>query len=257
MSRRYHRDISVTAPRLPQYFLVRILGLTPQAMIGIGGRLAAPLLPHHRAYGSRTRRFGWSGPAGGVQTRQTERVLPLDNLVHHPLRRHWTFRQRSTMTASVPLPLSAHESHLLLAPQPFGPSPSPGTMPSADFCPAVRSPHGDLSRFRDTRQTSRGKLDSLPCTSAESTLRALTVDMDFVVDRPLVRRSRLLSGSCPSARTFAPRFLQTPPRDDALALRYPFTSTRLERGLSPPSCRACPAHDPSTRSLRSLAQDDS
>ena len=32
MSRRYHRDISVAAPRLPQYFLVRILGLTPQAM---------------------------------------------------------------------------------------------------------------------------------------------------------------------------------------------------------------------------------
>jgi len=32
MSRRYHRDISVAAPRLPQYSLVRILGLTPQAM---------------------------------------------------------------------------------------------------------------------------------------------------------------------------------------------------------------------------------
>src|SRR5881392_454307 len=31
----------------------------------------------------------------------------------------------------------------------------------------------------------------------------------------------LKSGSCPSARIFAPRFLQTPPHDDALALRYP------------------------------------
>jgi len=30
----------------------------PAHIIGIGGRLAAPLLPHHRAYGSRTRRFG-------------------------------------------------------------------------------------------------------------------------------------------------------------------------------------------------------
>src|SRR5258705_2995175 len=29
------------------------------------------------------------------------------------------------------------------------------------------------------------------------------------------------SDSCPSARIFAPRFLQTPPRGDALALRYP------------------------------------
>jgi hypothetical protein len=26
-------------------------------MIGIGGHLAVPPLPHHRAYGSRTRRF--------------------------------------------------------------------------------------------------------------------------------------------------------------------------------------------------------
>jgi hypothetical protein len=32
---------------------------------------------------------------------------------------------------------------------------------------------------------------------------------------PLVRRSRLISGSCPSTRTFAPRFLQTPPRGDS------------------------------------------
>ena len=28
-------------------------------MIGIGGHLAVPPLPHHRAYGSRTRRFDW------------------------------------------------------------------------------------------------------------------------------------------------------------------------------------------------------
>ncbi len=41
------------------------------------------------------------------------------------------------------------------------------------------------------------------------------MDKDFAVRCPLVRRSRLLSGSCPSARTFAPRFLQTPPRGDS------------------------------------------
>jgi len=35
------------------------------------------------------------------------------------------------------------------------------------------------------------------------------------------------SGSCTSARTFAPRFLQTPPCGDALALRYHFTYIRL------------------------------
>jgi len=33
VSSRHHSDISVAAPRLPLFFLLRILGLTPQAMI--------------------------------------------------------------------------------------------------------------------------------------------------------------------------------------------------------------------------------
>src|SRR5215470_10454600 len=41
------------------------------------------------------------------------------------------------------------------------------------------------------------------------------MDMDFAVSCPLVRHSRLVSGFCPSIRTFAPRFLQTPPRGDS------------------------------------------
>ena len=128
-------------------------------------------------------------------------------------------------------------------------------MPSADFCAAIRRPFDLLSRLSDTAQTSRGKTNSLP--HPPPNLRsAFLVNMDFVVDRPLVRRSRLISGSCSSVHAFAPRFLQTPPRDDALALRYPFTSTRLGRGLSPPSCRSCPAHDPSARSPGSLGRDD-
>ena len=50
--------------------------------------------------------------------------------------------------------------------------------------------------------------------------RALT-DLDFAASCPLVRPWRLLAGSCSSARSFATRFFQTPPRDDALALRFP------------------------------------
>src|SRR5215471_13699568 len=47
-------------------------------------------------------------------------------------------------------------------------------MPSADFCSAVRRPRGRLSPLAgDTKQTSRGKLNRLRCTAAESTLRAL------------------------------------------------------------------------------------
>jgi hypothetical protein len=38
------------------------------------------------------------------------------------------------------------------------------------------------------------------------------MDMDFAVSCPLVRRSRLVSGFCPSTRTFDPCFFQTPPR---------------------------------------------
>src|SRR5215467_7553189 len=38
------------------------------------------------------------------------------------------------------------------------------------------------------------------------------MDTDFAVSCPLVRRWRLVSGSCPSTRTFDPCFFQTPPR---------------------------------------------
>src|SRR5271157_1594054 len=47
------------------------------------------------------------------------------------------------------------------------------TMPYADFCPAVRWPFDRLSRRSDAEQISWGKLNRLPCTAAESTLRAL------------------------------------------------------------------------------------
>ena len=84
-------------------------------------------------------------------------------------------------------------------------------MPSADFCSAVRLPFGRLSRLRDTEQISWGKFSRLPRTIAESTLRTL-MEVDFAVSCPLVRCWRLVSGFCPSTRTFAPCFLRTPPR---------------------------------------------
>src|SRR5208337_2981910 len=84
-------------------------------------------------------------------------------------------------------------------------------MPSADFCPAVRRPFDHLSRRSDAEQISWGKLNRLPCTAAESRFAPL-MDMDFAVSCPLVRHWRLVSGFCPSTRTFVPCFLQTPPR---------------------------------------------
>jgi len=48
---------------------------------------------------------------------------------------------------------------------------------------------------------------------------------DFAVMYPLVPdASRLLSGFCSSPRSFGLGFLQTPPRDDALALLLAFGS---------------------------------
>ena len=85
-------------------------------------------------------------------------------------------------------------------------------MPSADFCPAVRLPLGHLSRRSDAEQISWGKLSRFPCTVAESTLCTL-MDTDFAVRCPLVRCWRLISGFCPSTRTFDPCFFWTPPRD--------------------------------------------
>src|SRR6266481_2366814 len=57
----------------------------------------------------------------------------------------------------------------------------------------------------------------------------------------------LISSSCSSARVFAPRFFQTSPRDDDLALHKPFSSFKMGRGLSPPSYRTCSAHQKKAR----------
>ena len=87
-------------------------------------------------------------------------------------------------------------------------------MPSADFCPAVRLPFDRLSPLR-TQSRSPG-VSSAAFRAQSPNLRfAPLMDMDFAVSRPLVRRLRLISGFCPSTRTFAPRFLQTSPRGDS------------------------------------------
>src|SRR5271157_5206288 len=87
-------------------------------------------------------------------------------------------------------------------------------MPSADFCPAVRRPYDHLSRRSDAEQISWGKLNRLPCTAAESTLRALD---GYGLRDTLPARPALTPciRSCPSTRTFVPCFLQTPPRGDS------------------------------------------
>ena len=86
------------------------------------------------------------------------------------------------------------------------------TTPSADFCAAVRPPPDGLSRPTATRRRSPGVSAAAFRAQSPDLRVAPLMDMAFAVSRPLGRRARLLSGSCPSTRTFAPCFFQTPPR---------------------------------------------
>jgi len=57
--------------------------------------------------------------------------------------------------------------------------------------------------------------------------------------------SHLISSSCSSPRRFGLDFLQTPPRDDALALLLTFGSAYTwYRDLHPTRFVPCPAHTP-------------
>src|ERR1019366_2701118 len=85
------------------------------------------------------------------------------------------------------------------------------TMPSADFCPAIRLPLDSLSPLR-TQDRSPGVISAAFREQPPDLRFAPLMDTDFAVSCPLVRRWRLISGVCPSTRTFATRFLQTPPR---------------------------------------------
>src|SRR6201988_4114989 len=96
----------------------------------------------------------------------------------------------------------------------------PPNMPSADFCAAVRPPYDGLSPESGT-QRRPPEVRSTAFTARPPNLppRSL-MTVDFAITCPLVRPGRpRYPVFCPSGRGFAPRFLQTPPRDDALALR--------------------------------------
>jgi hypothetical protein len=75
----------------------------------------------------------------------------------------------------------------------------------------------------------------------------LRVILGFGSVGPLARVQSPLCASCSSGRHFAYSFLQTPPCDDALAVRLAVPITRACKGLSPPSHR--PATTPSKRPL--------
>jgi hypothetical protein len=116
-------------------------------------------------------------------------------------------------------------------------------MPAADSCLPVSA---DLSALSPTRQQA-----GLPGEASTPSVHKRRIYKtrpqgvaDFVVACPLVPSvSRLVSGSCASPRTFAPRFLQTPPRGDALALFLAFGCANTWRqDFHLASSVPCPAH---------------
>jgi hypothetical protein len=69
-----------------------------------------------------------------------------------------------------------------------------------------------------TQDSSPGVSSTAFCAQSPDLRSASLMEVDFAVRCPLVRRSRLLSGFCPSTRTFAPRFLQTSLQTSDLAV---------------------------------------
>ena len=136
-------------------------------------------------------------------------------------------------TPLVVLPLGPHEMPVLLPTLPRSGLRLPPPMPSADFCAAVSASPDALSPAVGTRRRPPAISSTAVRTRPPNLRSASLMDLGFAVSCPLARRSRLVSGFCSSARAFAPRFLQTPRRRDALAVRYPSPPSGWERTCTP------------------------
>ena len=110
------------------------------------------------------------------------------------------------------------------------------------FMTAGREPHDALSHESVTHDRPPEVSSTTFGTHPPDLQPEALMDTDFAITSSLVRSElppiRFLSiGSC-----LRYRFLQTPPRGDALASRLSFSSIRMDRGLTPPSGRTCSAH---------------
>jgi hypothetical protein len=106
------------------------------------------------------------------------------------------------------------------------PTARPNT-PAADFRAEFRMDRSIPSRVSATGNGPPEVSSTAFCAQPPNLRFTSLIDMGFAIICPLARRSRLKSASCTLARAFALRFLQTSPRDDALALGYHFTSIKL------------------------------
>jgi hypothetical protein len=121
------------------------------------------------------------------------------------------------------------------------PSVPVGTTPSADSSPGIRAAAAALSPLpghatsRGTGEASRGQRASRPCRDAGCIQHRPLWMEGLAVACPLAPTvPPLVSGACPSPRTFVPRCLQTPPRGDALARPLSFGATHTWTGTFTP-----------------------
>jgi len=123
--------------------------------------------------------------------------------------------------------------------RPFRPSVrrSAPTLPSADSSRALSAADSALSPLPwhatalGTEEASRGQRSYRRGRDARCRQHRPLWMEDCAVACPRVPTvPHLLSGACPSPRTFVPRVLQTPPREDALALLLSFGSTSTWTG---------------------------
>ena len=116
---------------------------------------------------------------------------------------------------------------------------SPATTTSADFSLRRRA----ASPFQARGEISPGKNTALHRTTAGFTSpEPWPSELRGPVPARPARR-RLVSGSCSSARGFAPRFLPTVGRPSAVAVRFDQDGL-LSAGLAPARSRPCWAHQP-------------
>jgi hypothetical protein len=101
-------------------------------------------------------------------------------------------------------------------------APARPTLPSAHFCGTVKVNRTTLSHASVTRRRSPEVSSTAFAAQPPDLPPVSLMDMGFAVICPLSHTVGLLSGSCSSARVFAPRFFQAPPHGEcyvALALR--------------------------------------
>jgi hypothetical protein len=97
-------------------------------------------------------------------------------------------------------------------------------MPSADCCCELKEPYHSLSHESATRNRSP-EVSSTTFRAQPPGLQPVSfMDMGFAVG--LFARHRVPQIRFLYIASYAPRFLRTP-HEDALPLRYPFTSIRL------------------------------